>query len=364
VDPRHAGGAADLLLRDFAPHPALRVPVTEVERPRFPVVDAHAHLAPPFGGDWAARPDEELLAELDAAGVETLVDLDGGWGDRLRAEIERWQVPHPGRIAVFATMDHDFASEDRFGEREARRLRDAAAAGARGLKVWKLLGLRSRDARGRLVAVDDERLDPVWAEAAALRLPVLIHVADPIAFFDPLDRHNERWEELRLHPDWHCWPTRPIGAWPDDPRFPTFDELMAQLWRMVERHPRTTFVGAHVGCAAEDLGFVSAMLEACPNWHVDLAARLGEIGRQPYTARDFIVRWADRVLFGTDGDPDRAVYRTWYRFLETADEHMPYGAEEIPPQGRWAVHGLALPDDVLRKVYAGNARRVLLHPTW
>jgi predicted TIM-barrel fold metal-dependent hydrolase len=350
----------ELRLADYAPLSLLRRPATLVERPAHPVVDAHAHLGPtPFGGGWFERPVGELLSVLDQVGAAAIVDLDGGWGDHLRAELDHYAAA-PDRVIVFAGVDYDgFALDDDFGEREAARLRDAAAAGARGLKVWKRLGLRARDRAGRLVAVDDPRLEPLWSTAGELGLPILIHVGDPIAFFLPLDRHNERYEELVEHPDWHFWPPRPPGAAGDDPGFPSFDEVMAQFRRVVASHPETTFIGAHVGCAAEDLDWVSAMLDACPNYAVDVAARLGELGRQPYTAREFFIRHQDRIVFGTDGDPDPGEYQRWYRFLETRDESFDYGGDEVPAQGRWQIHGIGLPDEVLRKVYRENARRLL-----
>lgn len=351
--------AEDLRLVDFRPRPSLRVAAHLVERPRFPVIDAHNHLGSPFGGDWSSRPPAELLATLDEAGVEMLVDLDGGQGDGLSQEIERWQQAFPERVAVFAGLDYGrWARDASFGETEAARLRDSAARGARGLKVWKTLGLQATDPRGRLVAVDDARLDPLWSTAAELGLPVVIHIADPIAFFEPLDATNERWEELHENPDWHFWPTRHSdedGA----PGFPPFDELLAAFDRLLGRHPATTFVGAHVGCAAEDLGLVGRMLDDHPNFHVDIAARLGELGRQPYSTRALFLRHPDRILFGVDMAPDPAIYRLHYRFLETWDESFDYGTESVPGQGRWQIHGLGLPDDVLRKVYRDNARRVL-----
>lgn len=356
-----AAPGEDLRLREFLPRQQLRVPERRVPRPRFPVIDAHNHLGATFGGDWAGRTAPELGAALDASGVAAIVDLDGGWGDALRREIERWQVPLPGRVAVFAGLDYErWAHDPRFGETEAARLRDGVAAGARGLKVWKHLGLRARDTRGRLVPVDDPRLDPLWAAAAELAVPVTIHVADPIAFFEPLDAANERWEELREHPDWHFWPTRPRGR-PDVDGFPPFDELIDGLEAVVVRHPGTTFIGAHVGCAAEDLARVGVIMGRAPNFHVDLAARIAELGRQPYTARAFIVRWADRVLFGTDAAPDPAAWAVHYRFLETADESFAYDADPdaAPGQGRWRIHGLNLPDDVLRRVYHDNAARLI-----
>jgi predicted TIM-barrel fold metal-dependent hydrolase len=355
----------DLRLADFRPRSMLRVAAHRVDRPRFPAIDAHNHLGSPFGGDWQERSPAELVAVLDEAGVEAIVDLDGGQGDALSREIDRWGMPGRERVVVFAGLDYaSWASDPAFGETEARRLRDSVARGARGLKVWKHLGLRATDPRGRLVAVDDARLDPLWAAAAELDLPVVIHIADPVAFFEPLDATNERWEELRDHPDWHFWPTRPDGEYgppeaPDAPGFPPFDDLLAAFGRLVARHPRTTFVGAHVGCAAEDLGLVGRLLDANPNLHVDLAARLGELGRQPYSTRAFMLRYADRILFGVDMAPDPAIYRLHYRFLETFDESFDYGVEPVPSQGRWQIHGIGLPDDVLRKVYAANAARVL-----
>jgi predicted TIM-barrel fold metal-dependent hydrolase len=337
------------------------VPEHHIARPTVPVVDAHNHLGAPFGGEWPARSAAALAGVLDASGVEAMVDLDGGWGDHLRGELERWQEALPGRVAVFSGLDYDMWSEDRaFGETEAGRLRDGIAAGARGLKVWKLLGLRARDPDGRLVAVDDPRLDPLWAAAGDLGVPILIHVADPVAFFEPLDARNERWEELHAHPDWHFWPTRPPGR-PDLDGFPPFDELIDGLEALVVRHPSTAFIGAHVGCAAEDLARVSTILERAPNFHVDIGARIAELGRQPYTARAFIERWADRVVFGTDMAPDPAWYAVYYRFLQTRDESFAYDADpdQPPSQGRWQIHGLGLPDDVLRKVYRENALRLI-----
>jgi predicted TIM-barrel fold metal-dependent hydrolase len=196
----------------------------------------------------------------------------------------------------------------------------------------------------------------LWAAAGELRVPVTIHIADPIAFFEPLDGSNERWEELHEHPDWHFWPTRTTE---DGDGFPSFDELIDGLDGLLERHPATMFIGAHVGCAAEDLDRVSSMLERHQNFHCDIAARIAELGRQPYTTREFVIRWQDRVLFGTDMAPDPAWYGVYYRFLETADEAFDYDVEGPPSQGRWQIHGLGLPVEVLEKVYRSNALRLI-----
>jgi predicted TIM-barrel fold metal-dependent hydrolase len=342
-----------MLLTDYRPRSALVTKTTLTVKPRFPVVDAHNHLAEPFGGGWDKRPTTQLLDALDAAGVRAYVDLDGGWGeDILHKHLDHFKAAAPDRFRIFGGVDWAAWPEqgNGFGEWAAARLRAQAARGAQGLKVWKGFGLQVRDHLGALVAVDDVRLDPLWVTAGELHLPIVIHVADPVAFFDPLDAHNERWEELHAHPDWH-FPAPP---------YPTFETVITGLANLVARHPNTTFVGAHVGCYSENLAWVAQLLDRCPNFYVDIAARISELGRQPYSARRFCLAYADRILFGTDMGPDLDTYRRYYRFLETDDEYFNYGGNEIPEQGRWHIHGLYLPDDVLKKIYSTNAERILL----
>ncbi len=341
-----------MLLENYRPRSRLVTTATPVERPRFPVVDAHNHLAEPFGGGWDQKPLSELLDLLDAAGIVHYVDLDGGWGeDILHRHLDLFKARAPQRFRVFGGVDWSQwpANGDGFAEWAAGRLRAQAQAGAEGLKIWKSFGLQVRDERDHLVSVDDPRLDPIWETAGSLGLPVLIHVADPVAFFDPLDEHNERWEELGLHPGWAF----------TSPPFPPFLQILEGLHALVRRHRATTFIGAHAGCYGENLAWVGAMLDDCPNYYIDIAARIGELGRQPYTARKFLIQYQDRVLFGSDMGPDLEAYRLAYRFLETDDEYFNYSVGEVPQQGRWHVHGLYLPDEVLKRIYADNARRVL-----
>jgi predicted TIM-barrel fold metal-dependent hydrolase len=225
------------------------------------------------------------------------------------------------------------------------------------VKVWKNLGLAVRDGSGALVLPDDRRVVTALRAAGDLGLPVLIHTADPVAFFEPLDEHNERVDELTAVPEW----------WFGGPEHPTFDELIQSLARLVESCPATTFVGAHVGCYAENLQFVGDMLKRLPNWNVDTGGRLGEIGRQPRAFRALVEAFPDRVVFGSDCYPPQlAEYRRWWRFLETEDEHFAYhdeldedGLPAIPPQGRWRISGVALPDRLLAAVYRENAARIL-----
>jgi predicted TIM-barrel fold metal-dependent hydrolase len=342
-----------MLLQSYIPQSQLISRTTEVRRPRFEVVDAHNHLAEPFGGGWDKRPLTQLLDLLDDAGVTEYVDLDGGWGeDILRRHLDLFKTRAPGRFHVFGGVDWGQwkARGPAFPEWAADRLVAQQQAGAEGLKIWKAFGLQVRDENDRLVAVDEPRLDPLWRAAGEAGLPVMIHVADPVAFFQPQDGNNERWEELQAHPDW---------AFPSPP-YPAFTTILDGLRALVKSHPSTTFIGAHVGCYAENLAWVSRMLDECPNYHVDISARVAELGRQPYASRRFMLKHQDRVLFGLDLGPDVDSYRLVYRFLETDDEYFNYSTNNPPPQGRWRIYGLHLPDEVLRKIYCDNARRILL----
>jgi predicted TIM-barrel fold metal-dependent hydrolase len=339
-------------LENYRPQSRLVTKITPVGKPRFPAFDAHNHLGEDFGGGWDRKPLSELLDLLDQAGIVRYVDLDGGWGENLlNTHLDRFKQPAPERFLVFGGVDWSKWDEkgDAFPEWAAGRLKVQKERGAQGLKIWKGLGLNVRDHQGRLVDVDDLRLVPIWETAGELGLPVVIHVADPVAFFDPVDETNERWEELGNHPDWAF----------TSPPFPPFLHILNGLANMVTRHPGTTFIGAHVGCFAEDLGWVGALLERCPNFFVDISARIGELGRQPYAARRFFIQYADRILFGSDMGPYPEAYRIIYRFLETDDEYFNYNAAPIPMQGRWHVQGLYLPDEVLEKVYWKNAERIL-----
>ncbi|MEO3825608.1 amidohydrolase family protein [Actinomadura sp. B10D3] len=343
----------DLRLSDYVPRPSVEIPGSDVPRPRFRCVDAHNHLGRWLTGDggWMAPDVGRLLALMDAHGVDAIVNLDGMWGGELSVNLDRYDRAHPGRFLTFCQLDWNLLRERGGIDRLVRSLENSRTLGARGLKVWKTLGLHHTDADGRLVLPDDPRLAPVFEAAGALDLPVLIHTADPVAFFAPVDRRNERLEELLAHPDWH------FGR----PGLPSFPRLMEALENLVSSHPHTTFIGAHVACYAEDLRWVSRMLDEHPNLHVDIAGRLAELGRRPRAARSLMTRHPGRVLFGTDAFPlSASSYPTHFRFLETDDEHFPYAPdEEVPPQGRWAISALDLPPDVLEQVYAGNARRLL-----
>jgi predicted TIM-barrel fold metal-dependent hydrolase len=338
----------ELKLRDWKPRPMLKTKTTLVEKPAFPVIDVHNHL----GGGAATLTPERVkgyLEEMDAAGVRAVVNLDGGWGERLKETLAALDEAHPGRFLTYALVNFEGIDDGEWSAREAKRLEEGFRAGAKGLKFHKSLGLGHRYQDGRLVPVDDPKLDPIWEVCARFGRPVEIHTADPAAFFTPLDRFNERWHELNEHPDWLF-----AGE-----GFPPREELLAQLNRVIARHPRTTFIAAHFGNNAEDIETVGKWLDAYPNLHIDIDARISELGRQPYSARRFFIKYQDRILFGTDTRPRRDAFRMYYRFLETDDEHFdPAGGHHL--QGFWMIYGLFLPREVLEKLYYKNAEKLLV----
>lgn len=342
-----------MLLRDWTPKSQARAAVTRVERPAVPCIDIHNHLGRWLSndGDWIVPDVSALLDVLDAHDVATVVNLDGRWGPELTANLERYDLAHPGRFVTFCHFDWSALGDSLPTRLLSRQLEDAVARGARGVKVWKDLGLSWRDGSGRLVLPDDPIVVGLLEAVGEAGLPVLIHTADPVAFFEPLDRDNERMDELGERPDW----------WFGGPDHPPFERLIEALESLVSRTPHTTYVGAHVGCYSEDLGWVDRMLTAYPNFHVDTGGRISELGRVPRSFRRLVLAHPDRVLFGTDSyPPDAGAYELAFRFFETDDEAFSYAPEcEIPPQGRWDVAAADLPASLLPAFYANNARRVL-----
>lgn len=347
-----------LPLAAWRPRAQLRAARTEVVRAAVPAVDVHNHLGRWLtdgrwpDGPWMVDDPGALVAAMDACGIDTVVNLDGMWGDEVDANVERYDAAYPGRFVTFAQLDWSRLVEPDGVRALQRSLEDSRERGARGLKVWKDLGLGVRDADGSLVSPDDPRVVEVLRHAGALGLPVLIHTADPIAFFTPVDERNERLEELAQHRDW----------WFGDPeRFPTFDALLDAHAALVLACPQTRFVGAHVGGAAEDLDRVERLLRAAPHYAVDIAGRMAELGRQPRRTARLVRDHPDQVLFGTDIFPTSAeAFRLHVRFLETADESFDYDpGADVPTQGRWTVSGLDLEPALLPRVYRDNARRFL-----
>lgn len=359
-----------LPLAEYEPHSMLHVSETHIERSRYPAIDVHTHISvsakAELGVPLASErhflaPSDELLPCMDRKNLRALVNLTGGFGNGLQQAIAQYDLSHTGRFYTFTEPCWGRIEEPNYAGVQAQMIEAAHRAGARGLKILKTLGLFLREnvTSGALVKVDDKRFDPMWDACGQLGIPVAIHVSDPVAFFRPTDRFNERYEELAAHPDWSFY----------DHDFPNNAELLEARNRVIARHPRTQFLVLHVGNFAEDLANVSENLDRFPNMTVDIAARIGELGRQPRTARKFFDKYQDRVLFGTDATPHGAevpqqlfcdrLYEIYFRFLETEDEYFDYAPARMPPQGRWRIYGIGLPDGVLRKVYYENAVRLL-----
>jgi len=333
-----------LLLKDFKPASMLHAATHPVDKAKYYVIDVHNHV------NDAARIDEHMPPErvvqvMNATNVKTIVILTGMWGDKLQAVIDEIVKPYPGRFIVFTQIDWSKIDDPNFSSDMVKQLDDAVSRGARGLKVLKDLGLGVRDKSGKLIAIDDPRIDPVWEEAGRLGIPVSIHSGDPEAFFHPIDATNERYEELHEHPDWSFYGRD----------YPSLESLLEARNRVFARHPHTTFVSLHMGWP-ENLDWVSTMLDQDPNVMVEFGAREAELGRQPRRTRELFMRYQDRVMFGTDNEVSEDMYRNNFRWLETADEYFDYlGA---PGQGRFEIYGLALPDPVLKKIYHENAERL------
>jgi predicted TIM-barrel fold metal-dependent hydrolase len=333
-----------LLLKDFHPVSMLHVPVHQVPKAKFYVIDVHNHVNDAAGIDEHMDP-KRVVEIMDATNVKTVIILTGMWGDKLQHVIDEMVKPYPGRFIVFTQIDWSRIDEPDFGQAMVRQLDDAVSRGARGLKVLKDLGLGARDKNGKLVAIDDPRIDPIWQECGRLGIPVSIHSGDPEAFFRPTDGTNERYEELNEHPDWSFAAAE----------YPKLDQLLEARNRVFARHPETHFVSLHMGWP-ENLPWVARMLDEHPNVMVEFGAREAELGRQPRQIRELFLKYQDRVMFGTDNGMDKAMYRNLFRWLETADESFdPWG---YPGQGRWEIYGLALPDSVLEKIYHLNAERM------
>jgi len=345
ADPRE--DIRELKLKDWKPRSMLVTKESKIEKPMYPAIDVHNHL----GGGKQTLTAERVAAyleEMNAAGVQTVVNLDGGWDSQLTETLAALDERHPGRFLTFTLINFDGIDDPGWSDREAKRLEESFRAGAKGLKFHKSLGLGYRYKSGKLVPVDDEKLDPIWEVCARHKRPVMIHTADPAAFFTALDQFNERWHELNEHPGWLFF----------GKDYPKREDLLDQLEHVVAKHPNTTFIGAHFGNSAEDIGLVGRWLDKYPNYFVDIDARISELGRQPYSTRKFLIKYQDRVMFGTDTTPRRQAFRIYYRFLETDDEYFDC-AESHHLQGFWMIYGVFLPKEVLEKIYHKNAERIL-----
>jgi predicted TIM-barrel fold metal-dependent hydrolase len=324
----------------YNPQSTLVVPGHEVKQAAFPFIDVHSHQR-----DMGSQDLSGLIADMDKLNMAVMVNLSGGSGDRLQNALENVNRNYPNRFVVFANVDFDGVGKPGWAEAAVKQLEADVKNGAKGLKVYKSLGLRDLDTEGNLVAIDDERLAPIWEKCAELGIPVLIHSADPKSFWDPMDNNNERWLELKTHPRRKRSDTDP-APW---------QQIIDEQHRMFKRHPNTRFINAHMGWYANNLGRLSELMEEIPNMYVGIGAIIAELGRQPRKARAFFIKYQDRILFGKDSwQPGE--FPTYFRILETEDEYFPYYKKY---HAFWAMYGLDLPEEVLKKVYYMNALELI-----
>lgn len=324
----------------YDPPSSLVVPEHKVTRAKFPFIDVHNHQNGLGTGNL-----QDLLRDMDAMNMKVMVNLSGGNGSRLKAQADNVKSRAPKRFIIFANVDFSGIGEAGWTEKAVQQLTEDVKNGAGGLKVFKNLGLSVRDNTGKRVAIDDPRLDAIWAQCGKLKVPVLIHAADPKQFWQPADYSNERWLELITHPGRKRSDTNPVP----------WQQIIAEQHRMFRKHPGTTFINAHFGWYASDLAHLSQLMDQLPNMYVEFGAVIAELGRQPKMAGRFFEKYQDRILFGKDSwQPDE--YATYFRVLETDDEYFPYHKKY---HAFWRMYGMNLPDGILRKVYYKNAIKII-----
>ena len=333
--------AQAMSIEDYEPKSTLVVPEHHPEHAKYWFIDVHNHQDTDISASDAAK----LVADMDRLHLKVMVNLSGGQGAELETGYRNLPGRYPGRFLVFANLDFAGIDAPGWGERAAAQLERDVQHGAHGLKIFKNLGLTVKDSKGQRVPVDDPRLDPVWEKCAALNIPVLIHSAEPRSFFDPWDNHNERWLELKQIPQ---------RARPPD-KYPSWEQIIGEQQRMFAKHPRTRYIDAHLGWLGGDLARLGKLFDAMPNVYTEIGAVLAELGRQPRFAREFLIKYQDRVMMGKDTWAADE-YLVYFRVLETADEYFDYYRKR---HAFWKMYGLDLPDEVLKKIYYKNALHVI-----
>ncbi|MEH6746838.1 MAG: amidohydrolase family protein [Maribacter arcticus] len=332
--------AQEMGFEEYNPTATLVVPGEEITKAKFPFIDVHSHQR-----DMSVEALNGLVADMDVMNEAIMVNLSGGSGESIKEKISSINKSYPNRFAVFANVDFEGAKDVEWGEKAAAQLEDDIKNGAKGLKIYKSLGLRNKDSDGKRLAIDDPRLDPIWAKCAEMGVPVLIHAADPKSFWDDMNSDNERWLELKTHPRRKRSATDPAP----------FEQIIQEQHNVFKKHPNTKFINAHMGWHANNLKKLGELLDEMPNMNVGISAVIAELGRQPQNARAFFIKYQDRVLFGKDSwKPEE--FPTYFRVLESNDEYFPYYKKY---HAFWSMYGLNLPDDVLKKLYYQNALKLI-----
>lgn len=347
----------DILHSNFEPRSTLVVERKHIKKAKYPVIDINFHLRSSYqtANDRKVLDPKNLVKSMDSVGVKIIVNTDGFWGN-----LKRYSNQFPNRFINFCpTWFPPVVMSNEELIDLPKNLEKDVKEGARGDgEIWKHLGLRTRDKTGKVITVDDPRIDPLWAKAGELGIPILWHMIDVPANFQPIDKHNERYVMLSRYPEFSHY---------DPGRIPSRESVKKDRENVLRKHPKTIFIGCHMGMNANDLDYIAYLLDTFPNYYVEISTVLSELGRQPYTTRKFFIKYQDRILFGTDGGSLFGVkgwtvekfYQAHFEFLETDNEYFKYPMQGAINQGDWRIYGINLPDSVLQKIYYKNAEKIL-----
>ena len=327
----------------YDPPSTLKVEEHKLKKSKFPFIDIHNHY-----GSMNTADLNERVKFMDLLNMGVMINLSGrgfrSSGDHLEKSFENIAKQYPNRFVLFTNVDFADIDNPEWSGRMAKQLEADVKRGAKGLKIYKNLGIHEKDSKGNRISIDDARIDPVWAKCGELGIPVLIHSADPKPFWDSIDNQNERWLELKLHPRRRY-----------DESFARWETIIAEQHRVFKKHPKTKFINAHLGWFGNDLKKLGELMDSYPNMYTEIGAVIAELGRQPRAAKAFLTKYQDRVLFGKDSwVPDE--YETYFRVLETEDEYFPYHKRY---HAFWRMYGLGLPDEILKKIYYKNAMSLI-----
>lgn len=333
--------AQTMTIEEYEPKSTLVVPQHPVKRAKYPFIDVHNHQNRCVSKECV----DKLVSDMDSLNLREMVNLSGGYGDKFKSLVQAQKGRYPNRLIVFANIDFTRIDDPDYSNRAAAQLEQDVKNGAQGLKIFKNFGMTLKDTKGQRIHVDDPRFDKLFETCARLKIPVLIHTGEPAPFFQPQDKYNERWLELKLHPD---------RARPPE-KYPTFEALMGEQHNLFAKHPNTIFINAHLGWLGANLAELGRLMDKLPNMYTEIGAVLYELGRQPRFARQWFIDHQDRVLFGKDiwSVPE---YYYYFRVLETSDEYFDYYRKY---HAFWKMYGLDLPDEVLKKLYYKNALRII-----
>lgn len=327
-------------VEEYSPISTLKVPEHKPTKAKFPFIDVHNHQF-----TMPIQNLDKLVAEMDELNMKVMVNLSGFRGKYLEWTLDNVNEKYSDRFIIFLNIDFEELDDEGWPENTLKLMDDAKALGINGLKVYKNLGLTETDNEGNRIAVDDPRLDPIWAKCGELGIPVLIHTGEPNAFWSPKDKYNERWLELKQYP----------SRYKDPSKNPSFDEVMNEQHNVFRKHPNTKFINAHLGWYGNDLEKLGTLMDELPNMYAEIGAVIAELGRQPRTAREWLIKYQDRIMMGKD-TYKKEEYYTYFRVLETNDEYFDYYRKR---HAHWKMYGLNLPDSVLEKIYYKNAMKVI-----